>query len=57
LIVPNMPNEKKGHMTFQQIDAQGIHYDTFIGVPDSPSSYVVEVIVSPEGKLKMQLGS
>jgi len=44
-------------MTFQQIDARGIHYDTFIGVPDSPSSYVVEVIVSPEGKLKMQLGS
>ena len=42
-------------ITFQKVDAQGVHFHAVIGVPDSPSSYLVEVIVSPEGACQMRV--
>lgn len=42
-------------ITFQNVDAQGVHFHAVIGVPDSPSSYLVEVIVSLEGACQMRV--
>lgn len=38
-------------------DAAGVHYNTMIGIPDSPSSYVVETIISYKGKLTLKLAN
>lgn len=40
-------------MEFSSIDGNGIHYDAIINIPDSPSSYLVEIIVGYQGTLKM----
>lgn len=42
-------------ITFQNVDAQGMHFQAVIGVPDSPSSYLVEVIVSLDGVCQMRV--
>jgi hypothetical protein len=39
---------------FNGIDAEGVHYNALLGIPDSPSSYVVEVLVSFGGKLTLR---
>lgn len=39
---------------FNGIDAEGIHFNALLGIPDSPSSYVVEVLVSFNGKLTLK---
>lgn len=38
-------------MVFNKVDADGIHYDALICIPDSPSSYVVDVLIDFEGKV------
>ncbi|MCR5129955.1 MAG: DUF4738 domain-containing protein [Prevotella sp.] len=38
-------------MIFSGADASGIHYDAEICIPDSPSSYVVDVVVAYDGKV------
>ena len=38
-------------MVFNCADASGIHYDAEICIPDSPSSYVVDVVVGYDGKV------
>lgn len=42
-------------MTLTSIDADGIHYNTEIGIPDSPISFLIENIIHFNGKLKMQV--
>lgn len=37
-------------ITFWKTDAEGVHFHAVIGVPDSPSSYLVEIVISQEGK-------
>lgn len=39
---------------FNGIDAEGVHYNALLGIPDSPSSYVVEVLVSFGGKFTLR---
>ena len=43
-------------LTLYGVDKAGVHFNALLAMPDSPSYYVVEVSVSPTGKLKMQLG-
>ena len=38
-------------MTFNRVGEDGIHYDAEICIPDSPSSYVVDVLVAFDGKV------
>lgn len=40
-------------MKFKKVSKDGISYDAFIGIPDNPGSYVVEIQVSFNGKLSM----
>lgn len=42
-------------LLFSKIDAEGIHYTASIATPDEPSSYQVDVCVTENGKLKMQV--
>ncbi len=42
-------------LLFSKIDAEGIHYTACIATPDEPSSYQVDVCVTENGKLKMQV--
>ena len=42
-------------MLFKKFDGEGIHYEAFVSVPDSPIGYVVDVLVSYQGKLTMRL--
>jgi len=41
-------------MTFRKFNDKGILYDASISVPDSPIGYVVEVLVSYDGRLTMK---
>ena len=43
-------------LEFDRTDDTGIYYLAFLGVPDTPTSYMVEVSVSYQGKLTMSLG-
>ena len=42
-------------MEFSGIDTNGIHYDAVINIPDSPSNYLVEIVVGYKGTLKMDI--
>ncbi len=42
-------------MLFAGIDSRGLNYDVMIAIPDSPSSYMVSLIIGYDGKMKMQL--
>lgn len=42
---------------FQKCDADGIHYFAQLCMPDSPSSYVVEIIIGYDGRMKMKISS
>lgn len=42
-------------MIFQRLDDKGIHYDVIIGIPDSPSGYLVHLLVSYDGKMSMRI--
>ncbi len=42
-------------MVFQRLDDKGIHYDVIIGIPDSPSGYLVHLLVSYDGKMSMRI--
>ena len=42
-------------MIYNRLDEEGIHYDAFIGIPDSPSGYVVDVLVGYDGKVKFEM--
>jgi len=42
-------------MIFNCADANGIHYDAEICIPDSPSSYVVDVLVGYDGKVSFHV--
>lgn len=43
-------------LTLYAVDKDGVHFNALLAMPDSPSYYVVDINVSPTGKLKMQLG-
>lgn len=40
---------------FGRLDNEGVHYTAMLCIPDSPSSYVVEVKISYEGKLSLHV--
>lgn len=40
---------------FQKIDNEGLHYKATLGIPDSPVSYLIEMVVSFKGELHMQI--
>ena len=40
---------------FQKIDNAGLHYKAILGIPDSPVSYLIEMVVSFKGELSMQI--
>ncbi|MBO4826539.1 MAG: DUF4738 domain-containing protein [Prevotella sp.] len=40
---------------FGRLDEQGVHYNAMLCIPDSPSSYVVEVIISYAGQLSLRV--
>ena len=40
---------------FKGIGADGVHYDAVLCIPDSPSSYVVDVGIGFDGKLAMKI--
>ncbi|EJP28246.1 hypothetical protein HMPREF1146_0192 [Prevotella sp. MSX73] len=42
-------------ITFTRIDASGLHYAATLCIPDSPSSFVVELLISPAGRLTMRV--
>ncbi|MGI6242340.1 MAG: DUF4738 domain-containing protein [Prevotella sp.] len=42
-------------LVFRAIDAEGVHYVASLVIPDSMSSFEVEVIVSFDGKLRMSV--
>lgn len=42
-------------MVLTSIGADGIHYNTEIGIPNSPISYLIENIIHFDGKLKVQV--
>ncbi len=44
-------------MLFRHIDRDGVHYQVFIGIPDSPSYYIVSITISTAGRMTMQLGN
>ena len=37
-------------IVYNNIDAEGVHFSALLGIPDSPTSFVVEVLVSLNGK-------
>lgn len=51
----NMKETILSDMEFQKTDAEGIHYLALLGIPDTATSYMVEVTVSYQGKLTMKL--
>ena len=42
-------------MIFNKMDSDGFHYTASICIPDSPSSYMVDVIISYSGTLKLRI--
>lgn len=42
-------------IVFRKVDTEGVHFQAVIGVPDSPSSYLVEIIVSFDGKYRLRI--
>ena len=42
-------------MEFEKVDESGIHYYALLGIPDTATSYMVEVAVSYQGKLSMKV--
>lgn len=44
-------------MAFMGLDDKGIHYRAQLAIPDSPSSFMVEVLISYDGKMSMSVGS
>ena len=44
-------------MLLVRTDAEGIHYTSSLCVPDSPSSYIVEVVISYTGKMNMRIAN
>jgi hypothetical protein len=44
-------------MIFNKIDSKGIHYSASICIPDSQSSYMIDVVVSKDGKTVMQIAN
>lgn len=42
-------------MTFYNIDSEGIHYFAMLGIPNSPSSFMVEFILSYDGKVTKRI--
>lgn len=42
-------------MLLDGIDANGIRYTTYLAIPESPSSYVVNVVVSYQGKYNLTI--
>lgn len=38
-------------MSFYKVDDEGIHYFAILGIPNSPSSFMIEMIFSYDGKL------
>ena len=42
-------------MIYNRLDDEGIHYDAFICIPDSPSGYAVDVLVYYNGKIKLEV--
>jgi len=44
-------------MTFERADNEGFHFLTTIGIPDSPSVYLVEVVVDYGGKMMMKVNN
>lgn len=44
-------------MILSKADAKGIHFTTSLCIPDSPSSYMVDVIISYSGKMTMVIAN
>lgn len=44
-----------GDIVYSHADASGFHFNATICIPDGASCYMVEVVISTKGKLRMQL--
>lgn len=44
-------------MLMTSSDANGIHYDAQLAIPDSPGSYIVDVAISYKGAMKMSISA
>jgi len=42
-------------MTFYKTDAEGIHYFAVLGIPNTPSNFMVEFILSYDGKVTKRI--
>lgn len=42
-------------IVYVKSDSEGLHFSASVCIPDSPSSYVVELIVDYQGRMKMQI--
>jgi len=50
-----LENAILGNMQFNHIDAQGLHFDATICIPDGAACYMVSTDVDYDGKLSMNL--
>lgn len=41
-------------IVFQKVDGEGVHYQAVLAMPDSSMSYLVEIVVSEDGKLTVR---
>ena len=44
-----------GNITFDEVDAQGFHFDATVCIPDGESCYMIETLISFDGQLTMKL--
>ncbi len=42
-------------IVFTNVDVDGVHGNAIIGIPESPSSYVVEIVLMKDGKFHVQV--
>lgn len=42
-----------GDIRFTRIDKEGFHFETIIGIPEETTSYILDTVVSFEGKVKI----
>ncbi len=44
-----------GNMQYSSVDSRGVHFDATLCIPDDASCYLVETLISFDGKLSMKL--
>jgi hypothetical protein len=44
-----------GNMQYDNVDSRGVHFNATLCIPDEASCYLVETLISLDGKMTMQL--